>query len=718
MIYSVSSALISGACCLLWATMAIGQTLPADSLPRLGQPPYRTDLPANPIPVAPASKASVCNRAAIIADYTANFLGSAVTTTELGWTGAVTGCVSGSISALAQSRTLQRINYYRRLVGVTDNTTFDPSRNTATQDAALMMKANNALSHTPPNTWLCYTAAGNTGAANSNIAYGSHSAQTVKQFIDDGGAGNTAVGHRRWLFYPRQRSFGHGSTDNTDVIWVFNSFVSPPSVPPFVAFPPAGYVPRDLIPARWSLSIPNADFTSCTVTTGNEAGVSLAQTQQPIANGYGDNTVVWDLTNPGTDLAWNGPTDTAFEVRVAGVKIGNVTQPDYVYRVVAIDPTTPSLTLTPVNPTCGPALNNGSITATFDRGAKSYLWSNGNGQPGATTQSITNLGPGSYTVTVTDKNNCTYSQTTVLTNTTANVPVITRSSATVCAGTVVSLTASNCTGTLTWSDGLGTGTTNTAMPALTTTYSVTCAETACIPSTTAAAVAVSGPKPAQCSVTAINGLSNYFGVERFVFNTIDAASSSSFNDGANYINRACAFSTTVTAGSSYTALVKGNYTNSHRCRVYIDFNNNGSVDDPGETVLTGTANSVTATVPIPATAVQNVPLRVRVVADPSASVSPCVLPGSSGYGSGQAEDYSLTIMPVTPVCTSLITTKAGSWNDATVWSCNRIPTTTDDILINHALTLPAGAQANARRMTFGSNGRLIYSTNARIVLNP
>ncbi len=684
---------------------AFGQSLPADTTAKLDWPLRRTDLPTTPIPVAPANKANPCSRATIIADYTANFLGSAVSLSELGWTGAVTGCVSGSISALAQSRTLQRINYYRRLVGVTDNTTFDPMRNTATQDAALMMKANNALSHTPPPGWLCYTSAGYSGADNSNIASGSHSAQSVKQFMDGAGSGNTAVGHRRWLLYTRQTSFGHGSTDITDIIWVFNPVVSPLSVPPFVAFPPAGYVPRNLIPARWSFSIPNADFGSCTVTVSNEAGATLTRTQHALANGYGDNTVVWDFTNPGTDLAWNGTTDKAVDVRVAGVKIGSVTQPDYVYRVVAIDPTTPNLTLTSLNPTCGPLLNNGSMTANFDRGAKSYLWSTG-----ATTQTISNLGPGSYTVTVTDKNNCTYSQIGVLTNTTANVPVITRSLTTVCAGDVVSLTASSCTGTVTWSDGLGTGTVKSVIPALTTTYRVTCAETACMSSTAGVTVTVSGPKPALCSVSAMHGLSNFFGVERFVFNTIDAVSSSSFNDGANYMNRACTFSTTVTAGSSCTALVKGYFTNSHRCRVYIDFNNDGIFDALTETVLTGSANSVTATVPISTTAVQNVPLRVRVVADPSASVSPCLLPGSSGFGSGQSEDYSLTVMPVTPVCVSMVTTKAGSWTDASVWSCSRIPTATDDILINHALTLPVGAQANARRVTFGTNGRLIYET--------
>jgi GEVED domain/Cysteine-rich secretory protein family len=712
-----SFTVFSGICCLLLATTAIGQTLPTDSLPRLNEPLRQTDLPTKSIPIVSANKITANNRAAIIADYTTNFLGAAVSNTELGWTGAVSGCVSGSISALAQSRTLQRINYYRRLVGVTDNTTFDPSRNVATQNAALMMKANNALDHFPPNTWVCYTAAGYTGAGNSNIASGSHSAQAIKQFIDDGGSNNTAVGHRRWLLYARQSSFGHGSTDNTDIIWVFNTTVTPASVPSFVAFPPAGYVPRDLIPARWSFSTPNnatsADFTSCTVTVTNEAGTALARTQYTPTNGYGDNTVVWDFTNPGTDLAWTGSTDKAFDVRVAGAKIGSVVQPDYVYRVVAIDPTTPTLTLTTVNPTCGPLLNNGSITANFDRGAKSYLWNNG-----ATTQTVSNLGPGSYTVTVTDKNDNTYSQSATLSNTTANIPVVSASSATVCAGNVVSLTATNCVGTLTWSDGLGTGSIKSAMPAVTTNYTVSCTESGCVSSTAGVTVGVSGPKPALCSVSATNGTGNYFGVERFVLNTIDANSSTSFNDGANYVNRACDFSTTVTAGTNYTALVKGSYSNSHRCRIYIDYNNNGDFTDPGETVLTGSGNSVTATVPIPTTALQGIPLRVRVVADPSSTVSSCLLPGQASYGSGQAEDYALNIAPTTPVCTAMITTKTGNWSDPTVWSCNRVPTATDNVQVNHPITILTGSQANSRRVTFGSSGKFIYQTNTRLVANP
>lgn len=61
-----------------------------------------------------------------------------------------------------------------------------------------------------------------------------------------------------------------------------------------------------------------------------------------------------------------------------------------------------------VNDISCPGEQDGSLTATPTGGTApfTYLWSNG-----ATTQSITNLGPGSYTVTLTDAKDCTASAT-------------------------------------------------------------------------------------------------------------------------------------------------------------------------------------------------------------------------------------------------------------------------------------------------------------------
>ncbi|GAB3694430.1 hypothetical protein GCM10027592_15330 [Spirosoma flavus] len=285
------------------------------------------------------------NRSAVIADYFQNFLGSTVSDNQLNWTGNLATCTPGSISQLAQDRTIQRINYYRRLVGLPDNMTFDPSRNTDTQAAALIMGANNKLDHEPASTSLCYSSQGYNGASNSNLGLGYHSSQAVKQYIDDTGPGNDFVGHRRWILYSRATSFGHGNTRAAnplfgfaDALWIANPGATPASLPPYVAFPPAGYVPRNLIPARWSFSIPGANFSAATVTVQDELGVPLSLTTHAPVSGYGDNTLAWNLLP--TDLAWNGSADKTYRVTVSNVVRNGTTQAPYSYTVVAIDPGT------------------------------------------------------------------------------------------------------------------------------------------------------------------------------------------------------------------------------------------------------------------------------------------------------------------------------------------------------------------------------------------
>ncbi|GAB3993949.1 hypothetical protein GCM10028807_30480 [Spirosoma daeguense] len=516
------------------------------------------------------------NRADVIADYYQNFLGSTVSDLQLNWTGSLATCLPGSISQLAQDRTIQRINYYRRMVGLPDNMTFDPSRNTETQAAALIMGANNNLSHYPPSNWLCYTPQGYTGAANSNIALGSHSSQSVKQFIDDDGSNNTDVGHRRWILYSRAASFGHGSARAanplygfSDILWVFNTFVTPAYVPQYVAFPPAGYVPRTLIPPRWSFSIPAADFSSASVTVQDQSGTSLALTTHPATSGAGDNTLVWDLDNPDVNLAWNGSADKWFRVTVSDVVRNGVTQSPYSYTVVAIDPTSA-------------------------------------GCPGAS-------------------------------------PV------------------------------------------------------------------------ASCSVSVTGGQNVYYGIENFRFNTIDNQSSTSSNDGYNYIDLSCVSQTTVTAGSSYTMSLKGSADNSHRLRVWIDYNGNGQFTDSGEQVLTSSANRATAVITIPQSATANRLLRIRVMADsPGSSNNSCAIMGSEQFGAGQVEDYALWIQ--SPPCTVMTTVQNGNWNSPSTWSCNRVPIATDQVRIGHWITVPTGITVRATKLTYLNGGRLSLLTGARLNL--
>lgn len=595
------------------------------------------------------SVTTTCNRTTIVNNYNANYLGSACNSTTLGWTGSVGTCNAGIISTAAQNLTFQRINYFRNLVGLTD-VSYSNTYDLQTQEAALMMKANNALNHFPPNTWTCYTINGYNGAGNSNLSLGNFASNAMKSFMDDTGPGNYMAGHRRWIIYSRALTFGHGSTDNSDALWVQGATGTPSTLPAFIAWPIAGYMPRTLIPQRWSFGIPNADFSAANIVVLDENNNSVSLTKNTVETGYGDNTLVWDLAVAPT---FSGTADVLYKVTISGVKIGGVTQSPYTYNVVATDATTDAtLSIISTNPNCGQGMNNATATANFDKGAKSYLWNTG-----ATTQTINGLAPGTYSVTVTDKNDCTYTKSITISGTTSMLPIVSNNASTPnCAGSLVILSASNCSGTYTWTNGLGTGATKTVSPTSTTTYGVSCTEGSCAASANANTTVSVSPSPTvACIPSVTNGLSQYFGITNFTFTgitTINSSSSTSLTDGVNYTDKSCTTKTTVNAGSSYTLSVTGNFTNVHAVKIYLDYNNNGSFTDAGEMVLSGNTsgasggNVLTGTISIPTTAVQSTLLRMRVLADPSSSSNSCTIVGANGFGSGQIEDYGITINPL------------------------------------------------------------------------
>lgn len=268
-----------------------------------------------------------CPRATMVNNYNTVYLGSSVSDTELAWTGNSSTCTAGTISTLSKTKTLNRINYFRQLVGLPGNITFDPALNTKCQEAALMMRANNQLSHSPPTSWLCYTADGALAASKSNISGGGsssyHSAATISGQMNDGGTSNTACGHRRWILYTGANVFGLGSTLTSSVLWVVD--ISGPSTNiNYIAYPSAGFFPAPLIPTsgRWSFGKDDADFTNATVQMTDNAGAVVSTILEPLANGYGDNTLVWKPTG----IITISQTDLAYTVNVNNVIVSGASQ--------------------------------------------------------------------------------------------------------------------------------------------------------------------------------------------------------------------------------------------------------------------------------------------------------------------------------------------------------------------------------------------------------
>jgi hypothetical protein len=261
-----------------------------------------------------------------------------------GWSGDVATCNAGDTSAAFKTAMLRRINFYRAMAGIPTDVTFTDEYNRKAQQAALMMSANRMLSHTPSSDWQCYTAEGYEAAGSANLFGGTQDTgiSVIDAYIKDSGPTNTAVGHRRWLLYPQAITMGTGdipagnSFTAANALWVFGERSPTRNArDEFVAWPPPGFVPYQLVYPRWSFALPDADFGQATVEM-QQAGQAVAVQIQPIQNGFGEHTLVWEAAS--TIENWTATTpDRTYEVSIRNVQVDGQMQ-DYRYTVTVFVP--------------------------------------------------------------------------------------------------------------------------------------------------------------------------------------------------------------------------------------------------------------------------------------------------------------------------------------------------------------------------------------------
>ncbi|MBL8309996.1 MAG: hypothetical protein JNL19_06210 [Burkholderiales bacterium] len=325
-------------------------------------------------------------RAQAAALYNVNYLAGQVMP-PMSWTGNVAACDPGSTAVAYQQSIVDRVNVYRKLARLAPVNLYSPSddKDERTAAAALLMAANNALSHNPPSTWNCYGTAfaGSTvgvlgggqpagGAGNSNLGWSSGNAYATNAVIDaymvDSGAGNQAVGHRTGILDAKQTVMavgsvpvgpGHGAANA--LWWInFSTRTGLAATPEGVAWPPNGFVPFQLLPAgsnRWSFQYPGANFSAATVSmsSGGAAYAPLVYDYRSTGCPTGftclpDDAIVWqpplDAAGiAGVSYAAPGATDKAYTVTIAGVTGAGVPS-SFSYTVTVIDPSvSPSQTV-------------------------------------------------------------------------------------------------------------------------------------------------------------------------------------------------------------------------------------------------------------------------------------------------------------------------------------------------------------------------------------
>ncbi|SNC60353.1 Por secretion system C-terminal sorting domain-containing protein [Hymenobacter gelipurpurascens] len=143
------------------------------------------------------------------------------------------------------------------------------------------------------------------------------------------------------------------------------------------------------------------------------------------------------------------------------------------------------------------------------------------------------------------------------------------------------------------------------------------------------------PKAAACTPQTLAYCCNY-GITQF---TLGPLSKASANGQVGYEDFTCSGKATLTIGNRYTISLTTNPTSAQDTRVWLDLNNDGSFTT--SELIYGALNttSPSGTLVLPATAITEQPLRLRVVSDYVGSP----FTACSGIQYGQAEDYTITL---------------------------------------------------------------------------
>ena len=169
------------------------------------------------------------------------------------------GCTYGTHNREDMEMTTKRVNFFRKITGLSQIplSTNEEYLNWVNQ-ASLVMDKNNIFSHdlTEKVAPKCWTEAAKLGAANSNIfASGGAacSAESITAYMDDSAVPD--LGHRRWVINPSLTQVVPGLAERHSALLIMQYVDNGTNENKnFLAYPPPGPIPHDLIFKHWSFS--------------------------------------------------------------------------------------------------------------------------------------------------------------------------------------------------------------------------------------------------------------------------------------------------------------------------------------------------------------------------------------------------------------------------------------------------------------------------------
>jgi hypothetical protein len=234
------------------------------------------------------------------------------------WTGDVGSCNAGDVTNGGRDNALRLLNMYR-FIAQLPPVTHENGRNMRAQKCALMMDANDSLSHAPPMSWTCYSADGASGAGSSNIA-SAPGVTAIDMYMNDFGNATT-MGHRRWLLSNSLGPVGLGSTSQSSCAQVIGG--NGHAGKPWMAWPPVGPVPlaafkaggfgQSIDETGWTIQSDSIDLDPGQVTV-TDGGTNRPVTTTVLGAGYGSSSAIRFVPS-----GWTAAAGHTYHVSVAGV---------------------------------------------------------------------------------------------------------------------------------------------------------------------------------------------------------------------------------------------------------------------------------------------------------------------------------------------------------------------------------------------------------------
>lgn len=268
-----------------------------------------TDAGGPPVVAPPVAEGDTCGR----------WKAARVSLDEGKWTGNAEACEAGDMSEAARTNALRLLNYYREGVGLPAVTT-TPEGNRLAQNCALLMKANNTITHTPPNTFKCYTAEAAKTAGSSSLSSGPAVASVDGYMIDPGNP--TTIGHRRWILSNMITEVGFGSADRFSCQYQPAKFRNPGGKA-WVAWP-SGPTPKQSLGGGfsgsvdkngWTVQSDTVNLASATVTVTSD-GKDMPVTVTQLGGGYGSMYAL--RFNP---TGWTSTAGVTYSVKLGGTSM-------------------------------------------------------------------------------------------------------------------------------------------------------------------------------------------------------------------------------------------------------------------------------------------------------------------------------------------------------------------------------------------------------------